>query len=288
MFCLFVDTKPIDFDEASISEKLRKAMNEKIGAIKKNDTWELTTLQLGKKPIGVKWVYKVKKNSKGKVKRYKSRLFVKGYKQRAGIDYDEVFAPIVRLETIRLLISLVSLNKWKIHQMDMKSAFLNGFLDEEVYIEQPEGYVVQGHEDKVLRLKKALYGLKQALRIFDDFKKEMAKEFEMTVIGLMSYYLGIEVQRRDDGIFISQEAYAKEVSKRFTMENYNSISIPIEVEKKLSRHIKEGPIDQTLFRSLAGSLSRYVENPITYHFKVAKRILRYLKGGRPRRDRVGG
>ncbi|KAK3026412.1 hypothetical protein RJ639_041424 [Escallonia herrerae] len=133
------------------------------------------------------------------------------------------------------------------------------------------------------------------VKIFDDLKKEMAKEFEMTDIGLMSYYLGIEVKQRDDGIFISQEAYAKEVLKRFNMKNCNPISISIEVEKKLSRQVKEGPIDQTLFRSLVGSLryltctrpdilyavsyiSQYMENPTTYHFKVAKIILRYLKG----------
>ncbi|KAK2985747.1 hypothetical protein RJ640_005447 [Escallonia rubra] len=133
------------------------------------------------------------------------------------------------------------------------------------------------------------------VKMFNDFKKEMTNEFEMTDIGLMSYYLGIEVKQRDDGIFISQEAYTKEVLKRFNMENCNPISIPIEVEKKLSRHVKEGPIDRTLFRSLVGSLryltctrpdilyavgyiSRYMENPTTYHFKVAKRILRYIKG----------
>ncbi|KAK2975344.1 hypothetical protein RJ640_009698 [Escallonia rubra] len=92
------------------------------------------------------------------------------------------------------------------------------------------------------------------VKMLDDFKKEMAKEFEMTDIGMMSYYLGIEVKRRDDGIFILQEAYAKEVLKRFNMENCNPISIPIEVEKKLSRHVKEGPIDRTLFRSLAGDM----------------------------------
>ncbi|KAK2985059.1 hypothetical protein RJ640_022937 [Escallonia rubra] len=132
------------------------------------------------------------------------------------------------------------------------------------------------------------------VKMFDDFKKEMAKEFEMTDIGLMSYYLGIKVNQRDDDIFISQEAYAKDVLKRFNMENCNPISLPIEVEKKLLRHVKEGPIDRTLFRSLVGSLryltctrpdilyavgyiSRYMENATTYHFKVVKRILQYLK-----------
>ncbi|KAK3028014.1 hypothetical protein RJ639_040013 [Escallonia herrerae] len=201
---------------------------------------------------------------------------------------------------IRLLISIVALKKWKILQIDLNSAFLNGFLDEEVYVEQPEGYVVRGHKDKVLRLKKALYGLKQAPRVwnsridkyfqekgfkkcphehalyvkmngkcdilivclyvddliftgkcakmFVDFKEEMAEEFEMIAIGLMSYYLGIEVKQRDDGIFISQEIYAKEVLKRFNMENYNPISIPIDIEKKLWRHVKGGPVDQTLFK----------------------------------------
>ncbi|KAK3037369.1 hypothetical protein RJ639_030467 [Escallonia herrerae] len=102
--------------------------------------------------------------------------------------------------------------------------------------------------------------------MFDDFKKEMAKEFEMTDIGLMSYYLVIEVKQRDDGIFISQEAYAKEVLKRFNMENCNPLSIPLQVEKKLSRHIKEDPIDRTLFRSLVGSLRkrRSEFSPILY------------------------
>ncbi|KAK3031098.1 hypothetical protein RJ639_036838 [Escallonia herrerae] len=155
-------------------------MYEEIDAIEKNDTWELMTLQSNKKPIGVKWVYKVKKNFKSEVERYKARFIVKGYKIRAGIDYDEVFTPVTRLEMIRLLISLATLNKWKIHHMDVKLPFLNGFLDEEVYIEQLEGYM------------------------FDDFKKKMAKEFEMTNIGLMPYYLGIELSLDDFHKIVSQ------------------------------------------------------------------------------------
>ena len=129
-------------------------MDEEIQAIKKNETWELTSLPQGKRAIRVKWVYKAKRNVRGEVEKHKAKLFVKGYSQRAGIDYDEVFAPVARLETIRLLISLSAQNGWRIYQMDVKSAFLNGFLKEEVYIEQPKGYIVKGHEDKVLKLKK--------------------------------------------------------------------------------------------------------------------------------------
>jgi hypothetical protein len=109
-------------------------------------------------------VFKAKKNAKGEIERYKARLVVKGYSQRPGIDYGEVFAPITLLETIRMVISLAAQNKWKIYQMDVKSAFLNGILEEEIYVEQPMGYVIKGGEEKVLKLKKALYGLKQAPR----------------------------------------------------------------------------------------------------------------------------
>lgn len=99
-----------------------------------------------------------------KVDRLKARLIVKGYKQKPGIDYFEVFAPVARMDTIQMIVALAAQNHWKIYQMDVKSAFLNGFLDEEVYVEQPPGYVRKGHEAKVYKLKKALYGLKQAPR----------------------------------------------------------------------------------------------------------------------------
>ena len=167
LFCLFGDCEPLSYQEAAENIKWKDAMDEEIKSITKNDTWELTTLPRGHKAIGVRWVYKAKKNAKGDVERYKARLVAKGYSQRQGIDYDEVFAHVARLETIRLIISLAAQNKWKIYQMDVKSAFLNGFLEEEVYIEQPLGYEVKGQEEKVLKLKKALYGLKQALRAWN-------------------------------------------------------------------------------------------------------------------------
>ncbi|KAI0496759.1 hypothetical protein KFK09_023083 [Dendrobium nobile] len=336
----------MNFQEAIKNKEWKDAMDEEIKAIEKNGTWELTSVPQGHKAIGVKWVYKAKKNAKGEIGRYKARLVAKGYSQRAGIDYDDVFAPVARLETIRLIISLAAQNKWKIHQMDVKSAFLNRVLEEEVYIQQSPGYEVKRQEDKVLKLKKALYGLKQAPRVwnsqidkylqdrgfikfpyehalyiknnngnilivclyvddliftennpmmFQEFKQAMTKEFEMTYIGLMAYYLGIEVHQMKDGIFISQESYAKEMLKKFHMDNYKPTNTPIECGVKLSKHAEEESVDPTFFKSLVGSLhyltctrpdilyavglvSRYMETPTTSHLKTAKRILRCIKG----------
>lgn len=137
-------------------------MNEEMKAIERNNTWQLETLPKGKQPMAVKWVYKIKKNAKGEVEKYKAWLVAKGFTQRAGIDYDEVFTLVARLETIQPIISFAAQQRWRIFQMDVNSAFLNGTLEEEINVKQPLGYVVEGQEDKVLKLKKALYGLKQA------------------------------------------------------------------------------------------------------------------------------
>lgn len=115
-------------------------MDEEIKSITKNNTWSLVNLPDNHKSIGVKWVYKTKMNEKGGVDKHKARLVVKGYRQRFGIDYREVFAPVDRLETIQLIIALSAQYGWSIYQMDVKSAFLNGPLKEKVYINQPDGY----------------------------------------------------------------------------------------------------------------------------------------------------
>jgi Reverse transcriptase (RNA-dependent DNA polymerase) len=123
------------------TKKWQTAMNEEIKAIDRNNTWELAELPKGSQPIGVKWVFKKKINVQGEIERYKARLVAKGYKQKVEIDYDEVFAPVVRMETIWLLISQAAQFKWLIFEMDIKSAFLNGVLEKDVYIEQPSGYM---------------------------------------------------------------------------------------------------------------------------------------------------
>ncbi|XP_075475779.1 uncharacterized protein LOC142511839 [Primulina tabacum] len=137
---------------------------EKSEAIEKNDTWELTNLPAEAKMVGVKWIYKTKLKENGEVDKYKARLVAKGYTQEYGVDYTEVFAPVARLDTIRVVISLAALRGWTIYQLDVKSAFLHGELNEEVFVQQPPGYEQKGNEQKVYRLKKALYGLKQVPR----------------------------------------------------------------------------------------------------------------------------
>ncbi|KAF0888371.1 hypothetical protein E2562_014193 [Oryza meyeriana var. granulata] len=132
-----------------------------------NQTWRLVPLPPGHRPIGLKWVYKVKKNAAGEVIKHKARLVAKGYVQQPGMDFDEVFAPVARIESVRLLLALAAQEGWSVHHMDVKSAFLNGELIEEVYVRQPPGFTVAGHEDKVLRLDKALYGLRQAPRAWN-------------------------------------------------------------------------------------------------------------------------
>ena len=114
--------------------------------------------------LRVKWVYKTKLNEKGELEKHNARLVAKGYAQKYGIDYDETFAPVARMDTIRAVLAIAAQNQWPVYQMDVKSAFLNGILEEEVYVDQPPGYTIKGHEDKVYKLKKALYGLKQAPR----------------------------------------------------------------------------------------------------------------------------
>ena len=129
-----------------------------------NATWEPVPLPAGHRDIGLKWVFKVKRDELGNIIRHKARLVAKGYVQRAGVDFDEVFAPVARMESIRTLLALAAHEGWKVHHMDVKSAFLNGDLREEVYVSHPPGFIVGNDDGKVLRLRKALYGLRQAPR----------------------------------------------------------------------------------------------------------------------------
>jgi hypothetical protein len=154
--------EPTSFAKAEHNPSWRKAMMEEMDSIEENGTWSLIDLPPGRKSIGVKWVFKVKRDEHGTVSKHKARLVVKGYAQRYDIDYDEVFTPVTQLDLVRFLIALVAHEGWVVHHMDVKSAFLNDDLQEEVYVEQPSGFIVADKEHKVIKLKKALYGLHQA------------------------------------------------------------------------------------------------------------------------------
>ncbi|GAA0176229.1 transmembrane signal receptor [Lithospermum erythrorhizon] len=338
---------PMFFEEAVKYKKWREAMDAEINSIVKNNTWTLTELPKQGKKIGVKWIYKTKRDENGKIIKHKARLVAKGYVQREGIDYTEVFAPVARMDTVRMFISNAANQGWKIHQLDVKSAFLHGELSEEVFIEQPEGYVMKGDEHMVYQLHKALYGLKQAPRAWfskierhflnegfqectsentlftkrdaegsmiivslyvDDliitgnneelmlqFKASMVKEFDMTDLGRMNYFLGIEVVQLKNGIFICQKQYAETILKRFGMTECNVVSTPIATGVKIDQDRSGKQVNETQFKQMVGSLmyltstrpdimyatcliSRYMSCPTELHLQVAKRIMRYLKG----------
>ncbi|XP_058004059.1 retrovirus-related Pol polyprotein from transposon TNT 1-94 [Hevea brasiliensis] len=160
--CNIASVEPTQVSEALEIREWRAAMEEELKMIKKNETWTLVPRPVDKQVIGTKWIFKVKLNSDGSINKYKARLVVKGYAQLQGVDYTETFAPVARFDTIRLILALAASEGWQVFQLDVKSAFLNGFLEEQVYIEQPEGF--NDGSNQVCLLKKALYGLKQAPR----------------------------------------------------------------------------------------------------------------------------
>eukprot|EP00253_Pinus_taeda_P004819 PITA_04819 len=250
-------------------------MDEEINAIERNKTWDLVELPKGKEVIGVKWVYKTKSNADGKIE-HKARLVFKGYKQQYGRDYEETFVPVARMETVRALLSIAAQNKWKVYQMDVKSALLNGVLMEEVYIEQPLGYEKKGQEHKVCRLKKAIYGLKQAPRLQ-----------ERGTVGQIPIYWKMDLK--------SVKGNPPSTSKKM-MERKAAIASTV-MGLKLSKEDNNKDFDPSLYKSIVGSLmyltatrldimhavsliSRFMESPKEAHWQATKRILRYVKDDR--------
>ncbi|KAJ0880614.1 putative RNA-directed DNA polymerase [Helianthus annuus] len=159
--------EPKNFSEAVTDPKWVEAMNSEIEALHINHTWDVVNRPKDRSVIGCKWIFKIKYKSNGEIERYKARLVAKGCSQKEGIDYEETFSLVVKLVTVRCVLSLAVQNNWKLYQLDMNNAFLYGDLNEEVYMNLPEGY---GSSDpsKVCRLKKSFYGLKQAPRMWNE------------------------------------------------------------------------------------------------------------------------
>ena len=162
-----LESEPQSYKEAVNSLEgswWKEAIKSEIDSILQNHTWELVDLPPGSKPLGYKWIFKRKMKTDGTIDKYKARLVIKGYKQKEGLDYFDTYSPVTRITFIRMVLAIAALRNLEIHQMDVKTAFLNGDLDEEIYMEQPEGFVAPGQEKKVCKLVKSLYGLKQALK----------------------------------------------------------------------------------------------------------------------------
>ena len=167
---LTIHQEPTSYQEARSSPERGQwnhAMDREMESLKTNNVWKLTTLPPGKRAVGSKWVYKVKTGGDGAVERYKARLVAQGYNQRQGADYDETFSPVVRMESFRTLVALSTEHNLELHHVDVTTAFLNGVLEEEVFMRQPEGYTKPEEEHLVCKLSKSIYGLKQSPRCWN-------------------------------------------------------------------------------------------------------------------------
>ena len=149
------------------SNEWTKAMQSEMKSLNENQVWELVELPKGRKAIGCKWIFKTKIDGDGNIERYKARLVAQGYSQKFGVDYDQTFSPVVSFESIRSIAAIAAKNGLKLHQMDVKTAFLNGELSEEIFLKQPEGFIVKGFENHVCKLKRSIYGLKQSARCWN-------------------------------------------------------------------------------------------------------------------------
>lgn len=159
--------EPECYDEAMESDEKKKwldAMQDEMKSLHDNHTFDLVKLPKGKKALENRWIFRVKQESNSTSPRYKARLVVKGFRQRKGVDFNEIFSPVVKMSSIRTVLSLAATLDLEVEQMDVKTAFLHGDLEEEIYMKQPDGFLVKGKEDYVCRLRKSLYGLKQAPR----------------------------------------------------------------------------------------------------------------------------
>ncbi|GJS69800.1 retrovirus-related pol polyprotein from transposon TNT 1-94 [Tanacetum coccineum] len=255
--------------------------------------------------VAMKNVFRNKLDENGVVSRNKARLVAQGYNQQEGIDYDETYAPVARLESIRILLAYACALDFKLFQIDVKSAFLNGFINEEVYVAQPSGFIDFEKIDHAYKLKKSLYGLKQAPKawydrlkaflikdeykigmldntlftkkkgsnliivqiyvddiifgstcqdMYDEFAKIMHDEFEMSMMGELNFFLGLQIKQLKDGIFFNQYKYIKEMLKKFGLEESKPMKTPMSSDAKLTKDEDCESVDNTKYRGMIGSL----------------------------------
>ncbi|GJV31700.1 putative RNA-directed DNA polymerase [Tanacetum coccineum] len=253
--------EPKTYQEAILDDNWINAMNNEMEALNKNHTWIITNLPSNRKPIGCKWVYKIKYKSNGEIERYKARLVAKGYSQREGIDYEETFSPVVKMTTVRCLIALAIKNKWNMYQLDVNNAFLYGDLDENLYMTLPQDIFlkhgfVQSIDDHSLFIKTTDNNLFVALLVYvDDIvitgndsteinTKFLSSKFQIKNLGKLNYFLGFEILEEENGVCISQRKYCLELLQEFGMLACKPTSVPMETNHdalKVLRYLKGSP-----------------------------------------------
>ncbi|WVZ97964.1 hypothetical protein U9M48_043459 [Paspalum notatum var. saurae] len=334
--------EPRDVSHALSDPNWVNAMHEELENFERNHVWNLVEPPPNCRPIGTKWVFKNKQGENGMVVRNKARLVAQGFCQKEGIDYEETFAPVAHLEAIRILLAFAASKGFKLQQMDVKSAFLNGFI-EEVYVRQPSGFESAKFPNRVYKLRKALYGLKQAPRgryarlksfllksgfvmgsvdktlfllsrggdtlivqiyvdniifggsshaLVSSFAEQMSREFEMSLMGELQFFLRLQIKQGPKGTFVHQAKYKRDILKKFEMGDSKPMTTPMSTNTALDEDGEA--VDQKEFRGMIGSLlyqtatrldiqfavclcARYQASPRTSHRQAVKRIFRYLK-----------
>ncbi|KAG7572488.1 Integrase catalytic core [Arabidopsis suecica] len=346
---LDVEFIPQNYEEAKERKEWTNAVDDEVQAMIRNHTWDEEELPKGKKCVSSKWVFTIKYKSDGEIERYKARLVARGFTQTYGDDYRETFAPVAKQHTVKVVLSLAVNLDWELWQMDVKNAFLQGELEEEVYMSPPPGLEDIVAPGKVLRLRKAIYGLKQSPRAWyhklsstllangfkkshsdhtlftkqdnqgivvvlvyvDDLiisgsnkegiqaiKSSLHSAFDIKDLGVLKYFLGIEVCRSKEGLFLSQRKYALDLLKLTGKLGAKPVDTPLEQGYKVNR---KGEKDDTpyhcpeQYRRLVGKLiyltytrpdlsfavnqvAQHMQTPTVYHWGLVERILRYIKG----------
>ncbi|KAL8157159.1 hypothetical protein AgCh_002026 [Apium graveolens] len=281
----------------------KSAMDEEMSSLEKNETWSLTELPAGKKASHNKWVFRIKEEHDGS-KRYKARLVVKGYQQKKGIDYTDIFSPVVKMTTVRIVLSIVAAEELHLEQLDVKTAFLHADLEEDIYIVQPEGFQFDSSYIILLLYVDDMLIAVSNMREINRLKRQMSEEFEMKDMGAAKQILGMSIIRdRTEGTLkLSQEKYVEKLLQKFSVQDTKTRSTPLashfNLTKKQSPKTDEGKKDMAKvpYASAVGSLmyamvctrpdiahavgvvSRFMSNPGREHWEAVKWLLRYLKG----------
>ncbi|GJW51568.1 retrovirus-related pol polyprotein from transposon TNT 1-94 [Tanacetum coccineum] len=323
-YCFISTIEPKNVNEALGDESWIVAMQEELNQFIANDVWELVPQPKNMTVIGTKWVFRNKLDENGIVSRNKARLVAQGYNQQEGIDYDETYAPVARLESIRILLAYACALDFKLFQMDVKSAFLNGFINEEkalydlkqapkAWYDRLKAFLIK-HEYKMGMVDNTLFTKKKSSNLIivqiyvddiifgltcqdmcDEFSKIMHDEFEMSMMGELNFFLGLQIKQIEDGIFFNQSKYIKEMLKKFGLEDSKPMKTPMSSDTKLIKDEECESVDSTKYRGMIGSLlyltasrpdimfsvclcARFQEAPKTSHLEAVKRIFRYIKG----------